>query len=97
MANDFTANPWAIDTAYSTVVSPGHITGSMVKAISVTWSDQVAAGDQVVIKDVNGKIIVDAKAQAANTAIILAVPSWTRGFLVPTLVSGRLSVTVQKG
>jgi len=97
MANDFTANPWTIDTAYSTLPSPGHIVGSMVKAISITWSDQLAAGDQVVIKDRNGKIIVDAKAQAANTAIILATPSWVQGLFVPTLASGKLSITVHKG
>lgn len=97
MANDFTANPWSIDTAYSTLPSAGHIAGSMVKAISITWSDQVAAGDQVVIKDRNGKIIVDAKAQAANTAIILAAPSWVAGIFVPTLVSGKLSIAIHKG
>jgi len=97
MANDFTVNPWSIDTAYSTPPSAGHIVSSQIKAISITWSDQVAAGDQVVIKDRNGKIIVDAKAQAANTAIILASPSWVSGLFVPTLVSGKLSITVHKG
>lgn len=96
MANDFTENPWFIDTPYSTAPSPGHITQSRIKAISITWSDQVAAGDQVIIKNRNGKVIVDAKAQAANTAIILSVPSWVNGLFVPTLTSGKLSVTIHK-
>lgn len=97
MANDFSANPWSIDTAYATPPSAGHITSSYIKALSITWSDQAAAGNQVVIKDKNGKIIVDAKAQAANTPVILANPSWVNGLFVPTLDSGKLSITIHKG
>lgn len=97
MANDFRANPWSIDTAYSTPPSAGHIVSSMIKALSITWSDQGAPGDQVVIKDKNGIIIVDAKAQAANTPVIIANPSWVNGLFVPTLVSGKLSITIHKG
>jgi len=97
MANDFSANPWFIDTAYSTPpTSPAHITNSMVYVKSVTWSDQVAGGDQLLIKDRNGKIIQDAKAQAANATIILNNPGWVEGFMVPTLASGKLSVVVSK-
>lgn len=97
MANDFTSNPWSIDTAYSTIPSPGHIAGSMVKAISITWSDQAAGGAaQVIIKDVNGKTIVDAISLQANTPVVVASPSWVHGILVPTL-SGKLSIAIHKG
>lgn len=98
MANDFTGNPWVIDTAYSTLPSPGHIAGSMVKAISVTWSDSTLAADQVIMTQVNGKPIVDAKAGVANAPpVIIAQPSWVRGILVPTLAAGtKLSITVEK-
>jgi hypothetical protein len=96
MANDFSGNPWSIDTAYATIPSAGHIAGSMVKAISITWSDQSAANVQLIIKDRNGRVIVDAKAQAANTAIIVAAPSWVQGLFVPTL-DGKLSIAIHKG
>lgn len=95
MANDFTSNPWSIDTAYATIPSAGHIAGSMVKAISITWSDQ-AAGGQVIIKDRNGKVIVDAISVAANTPVVVATPSWVQGIFVPTL-SGKLSIAIHKG
>lgn len=99
MANDFTSNPWLIDTAYSTIPSPGHITGSMIKAISITWSDTTNAADQVIIKDRNGKTIVDAKAgQASAPALIVATPSWVNGIFVPTLAAGsKLSIAIHKG
>ncbi len=98
MANDFTGNPWVIDTAYSTIPSPGHITGSMVKAISITWSDTTNAADAVTITQINGKPIVDAKAGVASApALIIAQPSWVRGILVPTLAAGsKLSITIEK-
>jgi hypothetical protein len=99
MANDFTGNPWSIDTAYSTIPSPGHIVGSMVKVISITWSDTTNAADQVIIKDRNGRVIVDAKAgQASAPSIIVATPSWVQGLFVPTLAANsKLSITVHKG
>lgn len=102
MANDFTKNPWTIDTPYSTpaTAAPGalnnHITNSYVFIKSITWSDQVAAGDQLIITDRNGKLIQDIKAQGANVALIINNPEWVNGFLVPTLASGKLSVVVQK-
>lgn len=95
MANDFTSNPWSIDTAYSTIPSPGHIAGSMVKAISITWSDQ-AVGGALIIKDRNGKTIVDAISALANTPVVVAAPSWVAGIFVPTL-SGKLSIAIHKG
>jgi len=99
MANDFSGNPWVIDTAFSTLPSPGHIAGSAVKAISITWSDTSLAADQVIITQANGKPVVNAKAgQASAPALVLATPSWLRGILVPTLAAGsQLSITIHKG
>lgn len=96
MANDFSATTWLIDTAYSSVVSKNHITNSYVFCKSITWSDQVAGGDQLIITDRNGKVIQDIKAQAANSALIINNPGWVNGFLVPTLASGKLSVVMSK-
>lgn len=96
MANDFSANPWTVDTTFATPIAKNHITNCMIFIKSITWSDQVAAGDQVIIQDRNGKIIQDAKAQGANTPIILNNPGWVEGLQVPTLVSGKLSIVVSK-
>ena len=96
MANDFSANPWVVDTPYSTIPSPGHITGSNVRCGSITWTD-MAASATVVIKDRNGKLIADSTNQAtADVTIVLGTPSWVEGLLVPTLSSGKLSITIQK-
>lgn len=96
MANDFSANPWVIDTAYSNIPSAGHITGSMCRVASMTWSD-MAAGATIAVKDRNGKLIADSTNQAtANVTIVLGTPSWVEGLFVPTLSSGKLSVTIQK-
>ncbi len=96
MANDFSANPWSIDTAFATPIAKNHITNCMIFIKSITWSDQVAAGDQLIIQDRNGKLIQDVKAQAANAAIIINNPGWVEGLQVPTLASGKLSVVVSK-
>lgn len=88
MANDFTGNPWVIDTPYSTIPSPGHIAGSNVKIISLTWTNQANAGDEVLVTRVNGKPIMDSKTNNPNTAIVLGNVDWVEGVLVPTLAAG---------
>lgn len=96
MANDFTANPWTIDTPYATAPSSGHIAQSMVRANYLTWTN-AAAGATLLVKDRNGKTIMNAVQQAtANVPIVLSNPGWVNGLFVPTLSSGVLSVGIQK-
>lgn len=94
MANNFASNPWTIDTAFATVIAKNHITNSYIYVKSITWTDQLAAGNQVTIQDRNGNLIQDALAQAANTPIILNNPGWVNGLVVPTLAAGKLSIVV---
>ena len=92
MANDFSGNPWVIDTAFAAVPSAGHITNSLLRVTSIVWTDQAAQGDQVVLTQVNGKPLLDAKTNAPNTPIVLGNPQWIRGLLVPTLSSGKVYI-----
>ena len=92
MANDFTGNPWVIDTPYAAIPSAGHIAGSLLRVTSLVWTDQANAGDQLTVTQINGKPLMDNKASAPNVAIVLGNPQWVRGLLVPVLVSGKLYV-----
>lgn len=96
MANDFSANPWSVDTPFATPIAKNHITNCMIFLKSITWSDQIAAGDQIIIQDRNGKLIQDAKANAANVPIIINNPGWVGGIQIPTLTSGKLSLVISK-
>lgn len=95
MANDFSANPWSIDTAFATPIAKNHITNNMIYIKSITWSDMAAAG-QVIVQDRNGKIIQDSISVSANTTVIVNNPGWVEGLQVPTLTSGKLSIVVSK-
>lgn len=95
MANDFTANPWSIDTVFATPIAKNHITNNMIYIKSITWSDQ-AAGASLLIQDRNNKIIQDAISAAANTPVIINNPGWVEGLQVPTLSSGKLSIVISK-
>lgn len=90
MANDFSANPWYIDTVMPTAINQN------CRLSSVTWSEQTAAGDQLVIVDRNGKIIIDTKAQSANYQQVLGGFGWVAGFKVTVLTSGKLSIVISK-
>lgn len=95
MANDFSANPWSIDTAFATPIAKNHITNNMIFIKSITWSD-MAANATLIIQDRNNKIIQDSIAANPVSAIILNNPGWVLGFQVPTLSSGKLSVVLSK-
>lgn len=96
MANDFSANPWSIDTAFATPIAKNHITNCMIYIKSITWSD-MAANDLLLIQDRNAKPIQDAKAATANQIIIVNNPGWVEGFQVPTLTpGGKVSVVISK-
>lgn len=95
MANDFSANPWSIDTVFATPIAKNHITNCMIFIKSITWSDQAAA-DRLIIQDRNGKIIQDSITPTANTAIILNNPGWVNGIQVTSLGAGKVSIVVSK-
>ena len=96
MANDFTANPWSIDTAFATPIAKNHITNCMIFIKSITWSD-MHAGGLLLIQDRNSKPIIDSISVTANTTVIVNNPGWVNGLQVPTLDAGsKLSIVISK-
>lgn len=95
MANDFTANPWSIDTVFAAPIAKNHITNNMIYIKSITWSD-MAAGASLLMQDRNSKPVIDSVSVTANTTVIVNNPGWVLGMQVPTLSSGKLSVVVSK-
>lgn len=85
MANDITSNPWYLDT-------PGTIYSGKCKLEQIVWTDQVAAGDVLLIKDINGKTIVSSKASAANTEQWFTAKGWFNGLVLTTLGSGVVTI-----
>lgn len=88
MANQLTVNPWVLDTVMAAPYKP------YVNIRDITWTDQVAAGDALVIKDGNGNIIVDAKASAANVYERFGKIGWVNGLQLTTLTSGKVIIAV---
>ena len=84
MANNFTANPWVVDTVMATPITQN------VKLSNVIWTEQVAAGDQLVAKDQAGNVILDIKASSANIVQTLGNFQWVNGLQVTTLTSGKV-------
>lgn len=88
MANDFTGNPWKIDTVFTT----GFPLETNIKITHIEW-EEMAAGATIVVLDKAGRTILDTTAIAANEDRDWGVHSvWLRGLQVPTLSSGRLMV-----
>lgn len=85
MANDISSNPWYLDTT-------GVIYAANVKIKRVVWSKQAAVGDALLVKDRNGKTIIDSKAYAVNFNQEFAYDGWFNGFTLTTLASGILMV-----
>lgn len=89
MANDFTGNSWIIDTVMAAPYT------SVVFIEDIKWDEQANAGDQLVIKRGNGKILVDTKAQAANVSERTGKVGHVEGFQVTTLASGKVMVFIK--
>lgn len=83
MANDFSRNPWVIDTV---MPSPRF---DWVWIQDLVWSD-FGVADALVIKDASGGILLDTKTTAANTENYQSFPTKGKfhGFQVTTLTAG---------
>ena len=91
MANDIGNGVWIIDTLPFVYNGP-------VKLVNVTWTEQVAAGDQFVMKSKAGNIIIDDKAYAANFDHNFGFLGWkTSGIQITTLTSGKVMISVGAG
>jgi hypothetical protein len=76
MANDITSAIWRLDTAPFSYSYP-------VKIINLNITDATAA-DHVVLKDINGKTIVDFTANASELDYRIGNLGWVRGVVITT-------------
>ena len=81
MANDISGRTWRIDTLPFSYPY-------QVKLKSIQWTDQAAAGDQLVVKTVSGLPIIDSKAQQANYQQNFGEMGYQPSLAVTTLTSG---------
>lgn len=88
MANNLTTNPWTIDTVMSSPYK------AYVWIKDLTWDEQTAGGDQLVIIDQNGKPIIDTKASGANVYQRWGRIGPVNGLQVTTLTSGKVTIAI---
>lgn len=91
MANDFTSNPWIVDTAAATL-----LTADRIYVKGIRWIEGTTAGHIVEIQDKNNKVkwrSVIAGINPVESDLIEALPASWDGMKVPTLQSGKLYIT----
>lgn len=82
MANDISSSIWTLNTAPFSYSYP-------VKIMNLNITDATAA-DHVVLKDINGKTIVDFTANSAELDYRIGNLGWVRGIVI---ASGGLGTT----
>ena len=83
MAIDISSNPWYADAA-------GTIYTSKCKLKTILWNEAASVGDLLLIKDINGKIIVNARCNQPNYPQPIVVDGWFNGIVITTLTSGNV-------
>ena len=94
MANDLTGQVWYIDTPM-TVEDPTW-KNCNIYIYALNWSNIVAAGDRLTVKDRVGRVIYDVTADAAKENVNLPHLGWVQGVVVVTLTSGNVQIMVNK-
>src|SRR6267142_2538687 len=94
LANDFTSNPWIVDTPAATILSTDQI-----RVRGVRWVGATTAGHAAEIQDQAGKVKWSSVASGANyvEADLLNSPPIgfnANGLKVPTLASGKLYIEI---
>jgi hypothetical protein len=93
MANNIGANPWKIDTTPFSYSAP-------VKIDNIVWAD-AAAGDVLLITDINGNPIIEATAPTGYVGgnWSFGKIGWTRGLVLPTTGNtlGSSAITIAIG
>jgi hypothetical protein len=101
MSNAIDQNPFILDTGGSSAV-----VSSMVAITNIRWVDynnDIADGDQVVLKDVAGKVIFEARITGTGAGVPIGgggpvdfidfiVPFKAKGLILTTLTHGKLYV-----
>lgn len=88
MANDVSGVTWYLDT-------PGTIWPYRVYIRQILWNSP-AAGNALVIKDVQGRFLINTVANSADPMFEFSCQTWQNGFVLTTLAGGTLQVVVNK-
>lgn len=88
MANALAANPWKLDTA-------GAISTGKIFIQTIHWVLPATTGDDLLIVDRDGNIIVEAKAETNLQSQIFRLEAWYAGLTLTTLDSGKVLVHIR--
>ena len=89
MANRIAGRPWVLDTA-----TPGHpVWKSWAKIAHIEFTGYAAAGDQVILNDVNGFLVWQARGATTLENQKSYKISWVQG-LIPEVIGGGGKVIV---
>lgn len=94
MANDVRGKVWKLDTSGATV-----IWATRAKIRFIEWFNPTTIGHLMQLTDVNDRVIVDGRAEAANQTQIFdigasGVGNYYNGLKMPTLQSGIVYVHI---
>ena len=91
MANVLKGRVWTLDTAAAANIYTG-----WVKIALIYWRNPAASGDLVLLQDINGRPILDARAETANGSQVFRVtPQWYQGLQLQTLESGTVQLHIE--
>ena len=91
MANVLKGRVWTLDTA-----AVANIYTGWVKIALIYWRNPTTAGQVVLLRDINGRPILDARAEADNGSQVFRVtPQWYQGLQLQTLDSGTVQLHIE--
>lgn len=89
MANVFKGMQWKLDTESATAVFTGQVNFD-----SFYWEAPDSVGDDLVVTDGDGNVVLQAKCEAAGQSQYFFVSGWAKGLALLTLDSGTLFVNI---
>jgi hypothetical protein len=93
VANDLSANPWKLDTA-----GAGTIYSFPIKITNIIWANYTTTGDALVIRDKNGKDIVNALITTSlGGQISFGAIGWVEGIALITITHGEVTIAIGAG
>lgn len=90
MANNLAGRVWELDTA-----GAGVIYQDWFRCVTIYWRAPGTIGDVLVLEDVNGNPIWDARCEVADQSQVLRVANmWYHGLVMPTQDSGLVQIHI---
>ena len=93
MANDFSANPWSLDTVSTAVVTT--FWSTQAKISHAEFIDYNADTDVAELQDVNGKSIWKANGASDLRPIVSGKIGWVRGIKLTSITAGKVRVYLE--